>query len=189
MLVTYIALLRGVNVGGNNKLPMAELAAVLAGLGLQNVKIYIQSGNVVFQYAAGGHDGGPVALSTAITAAIRGRFGFAPYVLLLTGEELAVALAANPFPEAEAEPKTLHLFFMDGPPRAYDTAALDRIKVADERCRSAGSVFYLHAPGGIGRSRLADGLGKGWGVNITARNWRTVREIMALAQGMSERAT
>lgn len=184
MLKTYIALLRGINVGGNNKLPMRELAALLEGLGLQNVKTYIQSGNVVFQSdqrdAAG--------LSAAITEAIRQRFGFAPYVLILDSEALAAALAANPFPEGEAAPKSLHLFFMDASPRAYDAAALDRVKAPDERYQLIGQVFYLHAPDGIGRSKLAETTGKGWGVNITARNWRTATAVMALAQQAADHA-
>lgn len=175
---TYIALLRGINVGGNSQLPMRELTPLLEGLGLQNVKTYIQSGNVVFQTERTDR----AALGQAITEAIRQSHGFAPYVLLLDGKELAAALAANPFPEGEAEPKSLHLFFMDGSPQNYDTQALDRVKAADERYQLIGQVFYLHAPAGIGRSKLAATMGKGWGVNITARNWRTVSQVMALAR-------
>jgi uncharacterized protein (DUF1697 family) len=70
---------------------------------------------------------------------------------------------------------------VDRRPQAYDPAALDRVKAADERYALLGEVFYLHAPAGIGRSKLAETLGKGWGVNITARNWRTVCEVLALA--------
>lgn len=175
---TYIAFLRGINVGGNNQLPMRELTPLLTQLGLQNVKTYIQSGNVVFQSDRTDR----ADMAQAITDAIRQSHGFAPYVLLLDQEELAAALAANPFPEGEAEPKSLHLFFMDGSPQNYDTAALDRAKAADERYQLIGQIFYLHAPAGIGRSKLAATMGKGWGVNITARNWRTVSQVMALAR-------
>jgi uncharacterized protein (DUF1697 family) len=174
---TYIALLRGINVGGNNKLPMRELVSLLEGLGLQNVKTYIQSGNVVFQSELADL----AQLSKAITAAIRQSHGFAPYVLILNSQALQAALTANPFPEGEAEPKSLHLFFMDASPRVFDTGALDRLKAANERYQLIDQVFYLHAPDGIGRSKLAENAGKGWGVNITARNWRTVTEVMAIA--------
>lgn len=174
---TYIALLRGINVGGKHKLPMRELAALLTGLGLQDVRTYIQSGNVVFRSA----ETDLARLGQAITAAIHHSHGFAPYVLILDRAALAAAAAANPFPEGKGEPKSLHLFFLEGEPRAYDTAALDRAKAPDERYQLVGRVFYLHAPAGIGRSKLAETAGRGWGVNITARNWRTVTELLALA--------
>ena len=178
---TYIALLRGINVGGNNKLPMRELVLLLEGLGLRNVKTYIQSGNIVFQ----SEQADPAQLSQAITGAIRQGHGFAPYTLILDSQALHAAMAANPFPEGEAEPKSLHLFFMDESPRAFDTGVLDRVKAANERYQLIDKVFYLHTPDGIGRSKLAEIAGKGWGVNITARNWRTVNEIMALAASVA----
>ncbi len=121
----------------------------------------------------------------AITAAIRQSHGFAPYVLILNSQALQAALTANPFPEGEAEPKSLHLFFMDASPRVFDTGALDRLKAANERYQLIDQVFYLHAPDGIGRSKLAENAGKGWGVNITARNWRTVNEVMAIATSLA----
>jgi uncharacterized protein (DUF1697 family) len=177
MLNTYIALLRGINVGGNNKLPMRDLVTLLEGLGLQHVKTYIQSGNVVFQ----SEQTDTVELSQAITDAIRQHHGFAPYVLILDLNAYQATMTANPFPEGEAEPKSLHLFFMDARPQNLDVAALDRVKLPNERYQLIDQVFYLHAPDGIGRSKLAETIGKGWSVNITARNWRTVREVMAIA--------
>jgi uncharacterized protein (DUF1697 family) len=175
---TYIALLRGINVGGNHQLPMRELTPLLENLGLQNVKTYIQSGNVVFQ----SEQTDRAQLAQAITGAIQQSHGFAPYVLLLDSRELAAAIAANPFPEGEAEPKSLHLFLLGGVPRSFDTDALDRVKAPNERYQLIGQVFYLHAPDGIGRSKLAETAGKGWGVNMTARNWRTITTVMDLAR-------
>ncbi|MFN8468608.1 MAG: DUF1697 domain-containing protein [Caldilineaceae bacterium] len=180
---TYIALLRGINVGGNNKLPMRDLVSLLEGLGLQNVKTYIQSGNIVCQ----SDQADPAQLSQAITGAIRRSNGFAPYALILDLQALEAAMAANPFPEGVAEPKSLHLFFMDESPQAFDTGALDRVKTANERYQLIDKVFYLHTPDGIGRSKLAEIAGKGWGVNVTARNWRTVNEVMALATSLGAR--
>lgn len=179
---TTIALLRGINVGGNNKLPMKELVTVLDGLGLHNIKTYIQSGNVIFQSERSDmHE-----LSQAITAAIGKRHGFAPYVLLVEASALQAAITANPFPEGEAEPKSLHLFFMDAVPQKLNWDALERLKTANERYQLIDTVFYLHTPDGIGRSKLAEAIGKGWGVNITARNWRTVGEVMAIARQISQ---
>lgn len=174
---TYIGLLRGVNVGGNNKLPMKELVTVLASLELHNIKTYIQSGNVVFQSERVDR----MALAQEISSAIAGSHGFAPAILLLNLAELQGAMRSNPYPEGEAEPKSLHLFFLDAAPNSAKLAALEQLKVNNERFQLIDKVFYLHTPDGIGRSKLAENVGKGWGVTITARNWRTVTEILKLA--------
>lgn len=180
---TLIALLRGINVGGNNKLPMKELTTLLAGLGLHNVKTYIQSGNVVFQSNRTVTN----ELSQEITAAIQQSYGFAPYVLILEAQALQAVITANPFPEGEAEPKSLHLFFMDATPQKINWDTLERLKAPNERYQLIDTVFFLHAPDGIGRSKLAELIGKGWGVNITARNWRTVTTIIAMAAELEEK--
>lgn len=176
---TYIALLRGINVGGNNKLPMKELVLVLDGMGLRSVKTYIQSGNVVFQSERTDR----ATLSLEITAAIKQSHGFAPAILLLDADELRAAMQLNPFPEGESEPKSLHFFFVDAAPK-INWDLLEQLKAASERYQLIDNVFYLHAPDGIGRSKLAKKLGKGWGVNVTARNWRTVEEVMKLTDGI-----
>jgi uncharacterized protein (DUF1697 family) len=150
---------------------------VLAALGLHNVKTYIQSGNGVLQ----SERTDLATLSQEITNAINKSHGFAPYVLLLSADALQAVIAANPFPEGEADPKSLHLFFMDAAPRTVHWEKLDQLKAPNERYQLIGTVFYLHAPDGIGRSKLAEGIGKGWGVNITARNWRTVITVMGMA--------
>lgn len=178
---TYIALLRGINVGGNNKLPMNALTTLLEALGLQQVKTYIQSGNVVFQSTRTDRP----ALAKEITAAIEKSHGFAPQVFLLDGQALQAAVAANPFPEGTDDPKSLHLFFLDGIPHKLNLAALEALKAPNERFALIDQVFYLHAPDGIGRSKLAENVGKGWGVSITARNWRTVSTILEMANAMA----
>lgn len=175
---TYIGLLRGINVGGNHKLPMRDLVKMLEELGLQQVKTYIQSGNVVCQSERTDR----AALSAEITAAIGQSHGFAPAILLLTIDELQQAMQTNPFPEGEAEHKSLHLFFMDAVPVNPDLDALTALKAESERFALLDKVFYLHAPDGIGRSKLAEKFGRGWRVNITARNWRTVSQLMAMAR-------
>ena len=88
---------------------------------------------------------------------------------------------SNPFPEAESEPKTLHLYFLFSPPERPDLDALERIKGDRERFVLSEGVFYLHAPDGIGRSRLAANAEKLLGVPATARNWRTIRKVMDMA--------
>ena len=123
---TYIALLRGINVGGKNILPMKELVALLEGLGLENVATYLNSGNVVFQSKVADTN----KLAGDIRAAIGDRYGFAPQLLIRSGRDLQQAMAANPFPEAESQPKTLHLFFLESPPADPDLAGLEAIKCA-----------------------------------------------------------
>ncbi|MEZ4728776.1 MAG: DUF1697 domain-containing protein [Caldilineaceae bacterium] len=145
--------------------------------GLQNVKTYIQSGNVIFQSDRTDQ----AALSAEISAAIGKSHGFSPAILLLTEDALRAAINANPFPEGEDDPKSLHLFFLEPAPQTPDLAALEALKTETERFALIGQVFYLHAPDGIGRSKLAEKFGRGWGVNITARNWRTVSKLMEMA--------
>jgi len=92
------------------------------------------------------------------------------------------AMASNPFPAAESEPKTLHLYFLASAPQNPDLKMLDSLKKADEQFKLIDNVFYLHTPDGIGRSKLAERAEKALGVAATARNWRTVSKIMAMAK-------
>ena len=173
---TFIALLRGINVGGRHKLPMRELVQLLEGLGLVNVKSYIQSGNVVFQSE---RTDLPI-LAQEIGAAIGENHGFTPRILLLSLADLATAVSQNPFPEAEQEPKTLHFYFLETRPTNPDLARLETVRTDRERFALIDTVFYLHAPDGIGRSKLAAIVERAMGVPATARNWRTVSKMMEL---------
>ena len=175
---TYIALFRGINVGGRNVLPMNELVSLLENIGVQNVKTYIQSGNIVFQ----SQETDASLLADTISAAIKKSRGFEPQVLLLELEEIEKAVEENPFPEAESEPKTLHFHFLASVPRNPNFDALERIKSERERFHLKDNVFYLHAPDGIGRSKLAANAEKVLGVSMTSRNWRTVCKVMDMAK-------
>jgi uncharacterized protein (DUF1697 family) len=175
---TYIALFRGINVGGTNVLPMKDLVALLENIGSQNVKTYIQSGNAVFQ----NQEENPSLLSNKIRVTLNESHGLEPQVLLLTPEEMERAIESNPFSEAESEPKTLHIHFLASMPKNPDLGALESIKSDRERFALKDRVFYLHAPDGIGRSKLAANTEKILGVAITARNWRTVCKIMTMAR-------
>lgn len=177
----YVALFRGINVGGNNALPMKELASMLESLGASHVKTYIQSGNAVFRSAKK-----EAELSKAITAEVKKRRGFEPNVLVLSLKKLQSAIAANPFPEAEADPVTLHLGFLASPPKNPDLKKLAGLKKDSERYALKGDVFYLHAPEGVGRSKLAAQSEKALGVPMTDRNWRTVCKIRELAVSIEE---
>lgn len=175
---TYIALFRAINVGGKNRLPMKELVAVLEGLGARKVKTYIQTGNVVFESV----EREALQLSGKMGREIKKRRGFEPHILLLELEDIERAIRKNPFPEAASDPKALHAGFLASKPEKPDLKALDSLKSGSERFRVIDRVFYLHAPDGIGRSKLAARAEKLLGVPMTDRNWRTVCTIREMAQ-------
>jgi uncharacterized protein (DUF1697 family) len=174
---TWIALFRGINVGGKNILPMAELRSELESLGFQNVRTYIQSGNVVFEKAIKN----VAAQSKKIALHVEQRYGFRPHVLLLTAEDLQRAVQANPFGEVVTAPKTLHFFFLAEAVPGLDLAGLSAIQSPTENFQLVDRVFYLHAPDGAGRSKLAAKVEKYLGVPTTARNYRTVAQLITIA--------
>lgn len=173
---TWILLLRGINVGGNSRLLMKDLKRILASFDLENVRTYIQSGNVTFQTS----EAVSATLAEEIAARIEEHSGFRPHLFLLPADQFERAVAANPFPQAEAEPKSLHLFFLAEKPPAPALDALAALQSPTEHFHLSDRVFYLLAPDGIGRSRLAEKIGKHLGVQTTARNWRTVQKLQAM---------
>jgi uncharacterized protein (DUF1697 family) len=175
---TYIALFRGINVGGKNVLPMKGLVALLEHLGSRNVKTYIQSGNAVFE----NKEIDAARLSKKISGEIKKRRGFEPYVLLLELDDIERAMTQNPFPEAETNPQALHVGFLASAPGHPNLKTLESLKRDSERFRLIENVFYLHAPEGVGRSKLAANAEKLLGVPMTDRNWSTVRKIWELAK-------
>jgi uncharacterized protein (DUF1697 family) len=175
---TYIALFRGINVGGKNALPMKQLVAVLEDVGSRNVKTYIQSGNAVFE----SKERDASRLSNRISVEIKKRRGFEPYVLLLEPEDIERAITENPFPEAETDPQTLHVGFLASAPGNLNLKKLESLKRDSERFHLIGNVFYLHAPEGVGRSKLAANAEKLLGVPMTDRNWRTVCKIWEMVE-------
>jgi uncharacterized protein (DUF1697 family) len=174
---TWIALFRGINVGGNNILPMAALRKELESLKLTNVRTYIQSGNVVFNSSAKSPD----LLGSKISKHIELHHGFRPQVLIISQSELKAAIEKNPFREATTDPKSLHFYFLSETAAAANISALDQLKTSTEQYKLIDRVFYLYAPDGIGRSKLAAKAEKQLGVVTTARNYRTVEKLLLLA--------
>ncbi len=175
-MTTWIALFRGINVGGNNLLPMKSLVALLEKLGYEDVATYIQSGNAVFRSSEKAKD-----IENAISAAIAKAYGFAPRVLLLTSQELQKVTVANPFPNAESNYKSLHVFFLASTPKRPNLAEIGALKSKSESFVLTPRAFHLHAPDGVGNSKLAARVEKCLGVDATARNWRTVTRVSELA--------
>ncbi len=178
---SYVALIRGINVGGRNSLPMKELVAVLQDIGCSNVETYIQSGNVVFQSNSAAE-----RLTEEIATGIFRHRGFRPHVLVLEQAEFERAIDNNPFPEGESDPKALHLGFLDSVPSNPDLQGLQAVRAPSERFELIGRVFYLFAPDGVGRSKLAAKSEKALGVPMTDRNWKTVGRIMSMLEGLDE---
>ncbi len=176
-MTAWIALFRGVNVGGHNLLPMKGLAQALEKAGCVDVATYVQSGNVVLKYPGTQRE----RLTQLIQATVLERFEFSPKVLLLTLAEVQQAAKANPYIDAETEPKSLHLYFLAKKPQTFDIDAFDKIRSESEHYALIDQVFYLHAPDGFGRSKLAAKAESLLGVSATARNWRTVTKLLELA--------
>jgi|TARA_R110000868_G_scaffold191714_9_gene435958 uncharacterized protein (DUF1697 family) len=175
---SWIVLLRGINVGGKNIVPMKQLKEMLDALGCENVQTYIQSGNALLQHPESDRK----MLTNQIAKEMLQRFGFQPHILLLTLAQFEQAAANNPFPNAQPEPKTLHVFFLAEPTGKVDFDVLKQIKKDNESFELIEQVFYLHAPDGIGRSKLAEKVEKLLAVPTTARNWNTVSKLLTLAE-------
>lgn len=177
-----MALLRGINVGGRNRVAMADLRAVVEALHHTDVATYIQSGNVAFT----GRDAPTTELAGELEAAIAERLGVAPRVVVLTRAELAEAVAANPFPD-EPNPKAMHAAFRATPfPAAECEAVAVALAAARERgsredARIVGRAVYLHTPDGLANSELATRLAKPK-AGVTARNWATVTKLLTMLQ-------
>lgn len=203
--MSYVALLRAVNVGGT-KLPMADLRALLEGLGLTNVRTYLQSGNAVFDAGDGTEPASVLAM--AIEARIERDLGPRVGVLVLPGEAMADVAAANPFlaTEGEGDEKILHSTFLFGPHgeadfgEAPDAAYCAVYKAAFKSLRLPGDegeeaafvgapplatpVVYLKLPHGYGRTKLNNAwFERKLGTAATTRNWRTVLALAEMVAG------
>ena len=175
---TWIVLLCGINVGGAGKLSMASLRNLLEGLGFENVRTYVQSGNCVFQSTSEDHE----EVSTLIAQEIENRHEFRPSALAFTPTELSAAINENPFGVSDKESAKVHFFFFKPAPKNPNMFDLESLKAPTESFDLGKLAFYLHAPEGIGRSKLAAKVEKSLGVPTTARNLKTVHALVDLAQ-------
>lgn len=175
-----MALLRGINVGGRNRVAMADLRAVVESLGHGEVATYIQSGNVVFA----GREASTSELAVELEEAIAQRLDVRPRVIVLARAELAGIVEANPFPD-ETDPKRLHAVVraetFPQPERDALLAALAeaRRRGSREDARVVGRTVYLRTPDGLAASELAARLARP-AAATTARNWATVAKLLAL---------
>ncbi|MEU6218750.1 DUF1697 domain-containing protein [Streptomyces sp. NPDC047022] len=179
MATTYGALLRGINVGGSRKLPMAGLRTLMTGLGHTGVGTYLQSGNAVFTASYGDEE----SLAQELAGAIEEQFGFRVDVLVRDHAYLAAVREACPFPAAELEGRQLHVTYFSAPVDAERYAEIDAAAYLPEEFRLGDRALYLYAPDGLGRSKLAEHLARSRlnkGLIATSRNWNTVVKLAEL---------
>ena len=180
---TFVALLRGVNLAGRNKVSMPELRSALESLGLEDVVTYIQSGNVVFR----NRGGRTPQLAGRIERQIAEAFGIEVVVILRTPAELAKIARGNPFLRSGADPSKLHVLFLSGKPTTKAVEQLDPKRSPPDEFKLAGREIYLHMPNGFGRSKLTvDYFERRLGVDASARNWRTLTKLLDLAGARSD---
>ena len=177
MDTTWIALLRGINVGGRKPVPMSELRALFERLEHRQVSTYVQSGNVVFR-----SDAEESALVAGIESALRETFGFDVAVVVRNRDELARVAQAHPFAGDEPEAAKLHVFFLGDAPSAEAVVGFETDRFAPDTLVVVGREAYVHYPNGRGRSKLTiDRVERALGTVATGRNWRTVGKLVELA--------
>ena len=177
----YIAMLRGINVGGYNLVKMSSLKEMFEDLGFERVQTYIQSGNLVFKAAKGSLS----VLSTKIEGKILTECGFSCSVITRTPEELGKAIQNNPFvKESGTDPAKVHIAFLSAVPKSDAVEKLGALATKSEQLRHCGKEIYLYYPVGMGRAKLTGSvLERVLAVTATARNWNTVNRLYTMAVG------
>lgn len=177
-MTTYLALLRGINVGGHARVAMVDLRRVFADLGHADIKTHIQSGNVIFT-----SPDEPTRLALEIEHGIAHNLGLTITIVIRTKPDLARVLANNPFAKREADPAKLHVAFLADAADPSRAAALRAPAGGPDELALAGRELYLYYPSGSGRSKLTNVyIERQLGVAATARNWRVVTTLHALMQ-------
>ncbi len=177
-MAVFVGLLRGINVGGKHKLPMATLTSMFEAAGARNVETYIQSGNVVFEAAARAR----ASIAAAVAEHVEQALGFSAPVVVRDAAALARVVAENPFVEV-TDPKLVHVMFFDRKPSRSAVAAFEPPITRGEVVELRADLLYLHHPQGSARSKISVALvDRQLGIRSTARNWRTTLELHARTQ-------
>ncbi|MFJ8906587.1 DUF1697 domain-containing protein [Streptomyces sp. NPDC102359] len=181
MAKRYAALLRGINVGGGRKVPMAELRALLESLGHEDVRTHLQSGQAAFTADHGDEE----SLAAGMSGALARRFGFDVDVIVRDHTYLEGIVEACPFPAADLQPRQLHVTYFSVPVTEERFAEIDRGAYLPEEFRLGDRALYLYVPDGLGRSKLAEFLSRpriNKGVVATSRNWNTVVKLVEMTE-------
>jgi uncharacterized protein (DUF1697 family) len=177
---THVALLRGINVGGKNPLPMNALAGEFAAAGCGDVRTFIQSGNVIFSAPLGKDE---TELARLLGERLAERFGYTAPLVLRTTEELRAAIANNPYLALGAPEEMLHVMFLTATPDAEAVKKLDPERSPGDEYQVIGREIYLRLPNGMARTKLTNAyFDSKLGVTSTARNWRTTTKLLELLE-------
>ncbi len=180
MTARLVALLRGINVGGNKRVPMADLRDLIADLGNTDIATYVNSGNVVFSSAS--NDTARVAAD--IEAAVADRLGVESAVIVRTADEMASVIAADPLGRLASEPSQHLVGFCRDTPTADAAKRLSALAIAPDKCVLKGRELHIWCPRGVAGSRLFKApLDRHLGTVMTARNWNTVVRLSEMAAG------
>jgi uncharacterized protein (DUF1697 family) len=175
----FVVMLRSINVGGRNKVGMADLRALVTSLGFADVESYVQSGNLVL---AGG--GTPPSVAATIKDGLARELSVSVPVIVRDEDQFAQVFRSNPLGDLDDDPTRLHVTFFDRPPAADRVATLDELAgtFGGDQVRVIGPDAYLHCPGGYGRTTLTNSfLERKLGGEATTRNWRTVTALAQMA--------
>ena len=179
----YIALLRGINVGGNNKLAMGDLAEIFGDAGCSSVTPYIQSGNVIFEADAELANRVPKIVAGTIAE----RFGYSVPVILRSSDEFQTTASLNPLLRAGTDPKELHVVFLADNPEQSRVLALDPDRSPPDEFAVMGREIYLHCPNGFARTKLTTAyFDSKLNTTATIRNWKTVLKLTELSISASK---
>jgi uncharacterized protein (DUF1697 family) len=182
MATTYLALLRGINVGGKNKLPMKDLAALFEAADCCDVRTFIQSGNVVFQAAPRLAAKVPGLIAEQIAA----RFGYRTPVVLRSAEQMTQLIQNNPFLKSATDPNTLHVMFLADRPSAALAKGLDPERSAPDRYTLIGQDIYMQLFSGVSGTKLTNAYFDSKLATVsTIRNWRSVLQLEKMVSGGS----
>jgi uncharacterized protein (DUF1697 family) len=177
--VRQVIMLRGINLGPSRRVPMADLRALFGEAGYEDVRTYVQSGNVVLESTAK-----PAELEREAARLISERFGIDVPVVVRSARQLAAVVKLNPLGDVAEDPKRYQVSFLSEKPGADVVRALTEAAAETERVAFHGREIYAWHPEGVARSKLWNALaGKGLGVTATARNWTTVTTLLEMAGG------
>ncbi|MEJ2108108.1 MAG: DUF1697 domain-containing protein [Acidiferrobacteraceae bacterium] len=179
LLTSYIAMLRGINVGGQKRIRMDDLRALMQGLGYGRVRTYIQSGNLLFE----GRKGTARSHEGRIEQAIADQYGYQVACLIRTAPEMKEIASANPFLQRSGyDPAKFHVTFLDGLPKPNLAKELAEVVSGKDEIRVRGGEVYLFCPNGYGKTRYSNTfIERKLGLSATTRNWRTVRQLLEMA--------
>jgi uncharacterized protein (DUF1697 family) len=176
-MAVHVAMLRGINLGPRRRVPMAELRTLLTKAGYEDVRTYVQSGNIVLRNPAKAAE-----VERELKTLISGRFGFDVPVIVRSRAQLAAVVKADPLGDVVEDPKRYQVSFLDAKPAPDVIARLEERAAGAERVIARGREIYAWHPEGVARSKLWNELaGTGLGVTATARNWTTVTTLLEMA--------